>query len=77
MLKVTRKTAFSKTITPIQKIEPNYYPSIASVDNSTIESTCIFPEILNKHINECVENTSKTKINSLFHKTQNKDIYHE
>ena len=58
-------------------IQPNYYPSVAGVDSSTIESTCIFPEILNKHINACVENTSKTKINSLFHKTQNKDIYHE
>ena len=46
------------------KFNPNYYPSIASVDNSTTESTCIFPEILNKHINACVENTSKTKINS-------------
>ena len=45
-------------------IQPNYYPSIVSVDNSTTESTCIFPEILNKHINACVENTSKTKINS-------------
>ena len=77
MLKVTRKTTLSKTIKLIQKIQPNYYPSVASVDSSTTESTCIFPEILNKHINACVENTSKTKINSLFHKTQNKVIYHE
>ena len=67
-----------QTIKPItKKIQPNYYPSVASVDSNTIESTCIFPEILNKHINACVENTSKTKINPLFHKTQNNDIYHE
>ena len=46
---------------PTQKIQPNYYLSIASVDNSTTESTCIFPETLNKYINTCVENTSKTK----------------
>ena len=45
-------------------IQPNYYPSVASVDSSTTESICIFPEILNKRINTCVENTSKTKINS-------------
>ena len=66
-----------KTIKPITKIQPNYYPSVASVDSSTTESTSIFPEILNKHINACVKNTSKTKINSLFYKTQNKVIYHE
>ena len=67
-----------QTIKPItKKIQPNYYPSVASVDSNMIESTCIFPEILNKHINACVENTSKTKINPLFHKTQNKVIYHE
>ena len=66
-----------KLITKKKKIQPNHYPSIVSVDSSTTESTCIFPEMLNKHINACVENTSKTKINFLFHKTQNKDIYHE
>ena len=67
-----------QTIKPItKKIQPNYYPLVASVDSSTTESTCIFPKILNKHINACVENTSKKKINSLFHKTQNKDIYYE
>ena len=26
----------------------NYYSSVASVDSSSIESTCIFPETLNK-----------------------------
>ena len=30
------------------KFNPNYYPSVASVDNSLIESTCIFPETLHK-----------------------------
>ena len=29
-------------------IQPNYYLSIASVDSNSIESTCIFPETLNK-----------------------------
>ena len=78
MLKVIRKTTLYKQYSPLpKKIQPNYYPSVASVDSSMTESTCIFPEILNKHINACVENTSKTKITSLFHKTQNKDIYHE
>ena len=47
-----------------KKIQPNYYLSIASVDNSTAKSTCIFPETLNKRINACVKNTSKTKITS-------------
>ena len=41
------------------KNQPNYYPLVASVDSSTTESTCIFPETLNKCINACVENTSK------------------
>ena len=49
---------------PTQKIQPNYYLSVASVDSSTTKSTCIFPETLNKCINACVENTSKTKITS-------------
>ena len=26
------------------KFNPNYYPSVARVDSSLIESTCIFPE---------------------------------
>ena len=45
-------------------IQPNYYPSVVSVDNNMTELTCIFPEILNKHTNAYMENTSKTKINS-------------
>ena len=36
-----------------QQIQPNYYLTIASVDNSTTESTCIFPKTLNKCINAC------------------------
>ena len=59
MLKVTRKTTLSKTIKLIQKIQPNYYLSVASVDSSITESTYIFPKTLNKCINACVENTSK------------------
>ena len=31
-----------------KKFNHNYYPSVTSVDNSSIESTCIFPETLNK-----------------------------
>ena len=61
------------TITfPTKQIQSNYYLSVASVDSSTTESTCIFPKTLNKRINACVENTSKQKINSRFHITQNK-----
>ena len=55
MLKVYIKTAHCKNITQ-QKIQPNYYLSVASVDSSMIESTFIFPETLNKRINACVEN---------------------
>ena len=46
----------------IKRIQsPNYYPSVASVDSSTTESTGIFPETLNKRINACVENKQKNK----------------
>ena len=30
------------------KFNSNYYPLVVSVDSSSIESTCIFPETLNK-----------------------------
>ena len=45
----------------------NYYPSVASVDSSSIESTCIFPETLNKtHKRMCgkkdIKNNMKHKI---------------
>ena len=75
--KLQVKQPFTNSKAHYKKIQPNYYPLVASVDSSMTESTCIFPEILNKHINACVENTSKTKVNTLFHKTQNIDIYHE
>ena len=42
------------------KFNPNYYPSVARVDSSLIESTCIFPEILKQmHNRMCGKNTSK------------------
>ena len=42
------------------KFNPNYYPSVARVDNNLIELTCIFPEHLNKmHNHMCGKNTSK------------------
>ena len=70
--KTHNKTKYSKlqkqliTIKlPNQKtIQPNYYLLVVSVDSSTTELTCIFPETLNKCINACVENTSKKKKNS-------------
>ena len=31
------------------KFNSNYYPSVARVDNSLIESTCIFPETLKQN----------------------------
>ena len=31
------------------KFNPNYYPSVAKVDSSLIESTCIFPETLKQN----------------------------
>ena len=75
MLKVYIKTAHYKSIAQpkkkkknnliqkrslTQQIQHNYYLSVASVDSSTTELTCIFPKTLNKRINACVENTSKT-----------------
>ena len=50
-----------QTIKPIQKIQPKYHPSVASVYSSMTKSTCIFPKTLNKCINACMENTSKQK----------------
>ena len=32
-----------------QKFNPNYYPSIAREDSSSIESTCIFPKTLKQN----------------------------
>ena len=43
------------------KFNSNYYLSVASVDSSTIESTCIFPETLNKtHKRMCGKINKKT-----------------
>ena len=47
-----------------QKFNPNYYPSVASVDSSSIESTCIFPETLNKmHNRMCGKNKNSKSTN--------------
>ena len=32
-----------------KKFNPNYHPSVASVDSSSIESTSIFPETLKQN----------------------------
>ena len=51
--KQTKRSKFTKK-SPLQKnshynkFNPNYYPSVASVDSNSIELTCIFPETLNK-----------------------------
>ena len=48
-------------------IKPNYYLSVASVDSSHDWINLYIPETLNKHINACVENTSKqTKANNKY-----------
>ena len=49
------------------KCNPNYYPSVARVDSSLIESTCIFLETLKK--------IQVKKIKYWFQTTHNKDIY--
>ena len=63
MLKVYKNNPLQNYF-PTQQIQPNYHLSVVSVDSSTTELTCIFPETLNKRINACVKNTSKTKITS-------------
>ena len=60
MLKVTKTANYNIIVQP-KTIQSNYYISVASVDSSTTESTYIFLYHFNKHINACVENTSKTK----------------
>ena len=53
------KKPFTK-IMLINKFNPNYYPSVTSVDSNSIESAYIFPETLNKmHNHMCGNNTSK------------------
>ena len=45
------------------KSNPNYYPSVASLDSSSIELTYIFPETLNKtHKRMCGKKTEKQQI---------------
>ena len=43
-----QRKALYKSNAHKNKFNPNYYPSVTSVDSNSIESTCIFPEILNK-----------------------------
>ena len=42
------KALYKKKNAHYNKFNPNYYPLVASVDSSSIESTCIFLETLNK-----------------------------
>ena len=58
-----RKTLYKKK-THKNKYNPNYYPSIASVDSSSIESTYIFLESLNKMHKPHVWKIQVNKINS-------------
>ena len=61
-----------------QKFNPNYYPSVASVDSSSIESTCIFLETLNKmHNRMCGKNTSKQNNFLISNNTQIKTYINE
>ena len=41
---VESKTKVEKLTSAKLVVEPNYYPSVARVDSSLIESTCLFPE---------------------------------
>ena len=57
-----RKALYKKNA-HYNKSNPNYYPSVASVGNSLIESTCIFPETLNKtHKCMCGKKTEKQQM---------------
>ena len=47
------------------KSNPNYYPSVASVDNSSIKSTCIFPETLNKMHKHMCGHVWKIQVNKM------------
>ena len=40
---------FYKIMLTKHKFNPNYYPSVARVDNSSIKSTCIFPKTLKQN----------------------------
>ena len=41
--------AIYKIMLTKHKFNPNYYPSVARVDNGLIESTCIFSETLKQN----------------------------
>ena len=59
-----RKALYKSNAHKKNKFNPNYYPSVASVDSSSIESTCIFPETLNKMYNRMCGKIQVYKINS-------------
>ena len=58
-----QRKALYKTNPHKNKLNPNYYPSVASVDSSSIESTCIFPKTLNKMHNRMCGKIEVNKIN--------------
>ena len=61
--KFTKQKPVTKQIAHYSKSNPNYYPSVTSVDSSSIESTCIFPETLNKtHKCMCGKKTEKQQM---------------
>ena len=45
------------------KFNPNYYPSVASVDSSSIESTYIFPKTLKQNASCVTENKNSKSTN--------------
>ena len=47
-LKVYKEKALYKQHAHYNKFNPNYYPLVASINCSSIESNFIFPKILNK-----------------------------
>ena len=63
--KFTKKKPFTKQIAYYNKSNPNYYPSVASVDSNSIELTCIFPETLNKMHNRMCGNNKNRKTTNM------------
>ena len=59
--KTHHKHEMLKVINSPNTIQPNHYLSVASIDSSMTESTCIFPETLNKRINAYVERKQKNR----------------
>ena len=65
-LKVTKQQPNIKLCPKNKKqIQSNYYLSVASVDSNMTESTCIFPETLNKCINACRSEEHTSELQSL------------